>query len=148
MADKEKTSDCQPGPSVQTEQVSSSDEVDEPVRAPCNRSVYLITYSKADMKKVPSREKYAEIILEGFSKGVAKVLQYAVCKEQHKDGTPHYHMCLKLNKQRRWKGVRNILSNRYKINVNFSDKYNNYYACYMYIKKCDSNYVVSKATLS
>ena len=143
MSQKEETNNCEAGPSVQTEAASSGDELDEPVRAPCNRSVYLITYSKADLNKVPTRERYAEIILDGFSKGVAKIVQYAVCREEHKDGTPHYHMCLKLNKQRRWKGVRNIISQRYKINVNFSDKHSNYYACYCYIKKCNNEYIES-----
>jgi len=136
--------DCEAGPSTVNADISGDeDELVEEPTPPANRSVYLITYSKADLKKVESRQKYAEIVLQAFSKGVAKVVQYAVCLEQHKDGTPHYHMCLKLNKQRRWKGVRNILSSRYKINVNFSDKYSNYYACYQYVIKCDPEYLVS-----
>ena len=66
---------------------------------PSTRSVYLITYSKADMEKVPDKQTFIEIIINSFHKnGDARVIQYACAVEQHTDGTPHYHAVIKLNK--------------------------------------------------
>ena len=46
------------------------------------RRVYLITYSQADTTKVPSRERFAEIVLEGFelrNVSDSAVEQWACC---------------------------------------------------------------------
>ena len=39
-----------------------------PSNEPSTRSVYLMTYSKADILKVPDKAKYVEIITEAFNK--------------------------------------------------------------------------------
>ena len=36
--------------------------------------------------------------------------KWCCCREEHKDGNPHYHLALKLNKQRRWTSVRSYIS--------------------------------------
>ena len=53
-------------------------------------------------------------------------------------------MCVKLAKQKRWKSVRNYLEHKKGIQVNFSDKYSNYYACYVYTTKEDKEYILSE----
>ena len=53
-------------------------------------------------------------------------------------------MCVKLDKQKKWKGVRNYLEHKKGIEVNFSDKYSNYYACYIYTTKEDKEYILSE----
>ena len=53
------------------------------------RHVYLITYSRADTRKVPSRQRFAEIVLEAFESRGASVIQWACCKERHTTGGVH-----------------------------------------------------------
>jgi len=54
-------------------------------REPGLRSVYLITYSKADLSTVHTRECFRNFVLEAFhsTNKDNKVLQYAVCRERH-----------------------------------------------------------------
>ena len=49
-----------------------------------------------------------------------------------------------MDKQRRWKAVRNYLQQKNGIKVNFSDKYSNYYACFLYTTKEDKEYLLSE----
>ena len=71
------------------------------------RLLYLITYSRADTMKFPSRESFAEAVLEGWSHCGVRVLQWVVSMEAHADSgvasceignAYHYHMALKLSK--------------------------------------------------
>ena len=111
---------------------------------PNSRSVYMITYSRADLQKVPTKESFVELILEAFHRnGTAKIIQYICCVEPHKDGAPHYHMCIKLNKQKKWKAARKYLADKKGINVNFRDTFSNYYAGYMYVSKEDNECILS-----
>lgn len=122
---------------------SGEDFANEP--EPNSRSVYLITYSRADLEKVATKEVFAEIILEAFTKnGNVNVKQYIVCKESHKDGAPHFHMCIKLAKQKKWKAIRKYLEDKKGIKVNFRDTYSNYYSGYVYLTKEDKEYVLSE----
>ena len=119
------------------------DFVNEP--EPNSRSVYMITYSRADLQKVPNKEAFAEIITEAFNRsGAAKIKQYICCIEKHKDGAPHYHICIKLDRQKKWKAVRKYLDEKRGIKVNFRDKYSNYYAGFVYASKEDKEYVLSE----
>ena len=54
-------------------------------REPGLRSVYLITYSKADLSTVHTRECFRNFVLEAFhsTNKDNKVLQYAICRERH-----------------------------------------------------------------
>ena len=117
---------------------------DEDTFEPTVRSVYLITYSSADMNKVPSREIFAEYVVEAFHhQGRARVVQYVVSLEAHRDGSPHYHMCVKLDRQKKWKNVRKFLDDRKDIKVNFRERYSNYYGGFTYVTKDDLEYVTS-----
>ena len=69
------------------------------------RSVYLITYSHADLGKINSREQFAEMWVKAFGENFVK--QWACSCEKHTDGVNvHYHLALKLNRVKRWKIVR------------------------------------------
>ena len=50
------------------------------------RSVYLVTYSQADMDKFARQEDFASAVVESFSQGRAKVKHWSCCLEEHKDG--------------------------------------------------------------
>ena len=66
---------------------ANSDAADDFQGEPNSRSVYMITYSRADLLKVPTKEIFAQFVKEAFlKKGTAKILQYVVCKEAHQDG--------------------------------------------------------------
>ena len=106
---------------------------------PCIRSVYLITYSHADENKVANKETFSTMVIDSFqNNGQAKVLHWACGKEAHSDGTPHYHLVIKLDRQKRWRSVRNYLSSQYGVCVNFSNEFTNYYDGYMYVSKEDT----------
>ena len=62
------------------------------------RRTYLITYSKADFLKFPTRESFAKAIVAVFSLKRSKVIpqHWACCLEKHSDGGYHYHVALKL----------------------------------------------------
>lgn len=111
-----------------------------PSNEPSTRSVYLMTYSKADIVKVPDKATFIDIISDAYSKcGTAKIVQYACAMENHADGTPHYHMVVKLDKQKRWRGVRSYLSTHYGLQVNWSNQFTNYYDGYQYVVKSDQD---------
>ena len=60
------------------------------------RSVYLITYSRANSELVDSRNSFVRVVLDSFANADCKianeVLQCACCEERHKDGGIHYHI--------------------------------------------------------
>ena len=63
------------------------------------RSVYLITYSQANLEKLPTWEKFAECIVQVFeSTGNNKVEKCVCSQERHADNGKHYHMAIKLKK--------------------------------------------------
>ena len=112
---------------------------------PSTRSVYVITYSHADLDKVPDKATFVEIVTTSFhNNGVARVVQYACALEQHRDGTPHFHAVIKLDRQKRWRSVRNHLNNHYGIAVNFSNEFSNYYDGYQYVSKDDPDVLHSE----
>ena len=85
-----------------------------------SRSVYLVTYSQANMSIVPNREQFADIVVEAFDEtgtGTNKVTQWVYSQEPHADGNPHYHMALKLKMQRRWSRARNYLTENHNIHL-------------------------------
>ena len=47
------------------------------------RSVYLITYSQADLVKFPSRRDFANAMVHSFSNGAANVVQWCCSLENH-----------------------------------------------------------------
>ena len=64
------------------------------------RRTYPLTYSCTDMEKFPDCTAFAKCVLDAFesAKNSARVVQWAVCKENHSDGvSKHYHMAVKLS---------------------------------------------------
>ena len=61
------------------------------------RSVYLITYSQADIIKFLTRESFATAVITAFS-DQSKVQRWACCREDHSDGGLHYHVAMKLDR--------------------------------------------------
>ena len=110
------------------------------------RRVYLITYSQADTTKVPSRERFAEMVLEGFElRNVCDSAgeQWACCLEHHRTGGVHFHMAIKLSKPRRWLSIRQLIYARQEINVNFSNRHVNYFSAWRYVTKEDCDVLMS-----
>ena len=111
--------------------------------------VYLVTYSRADLFKVPTRQIFADMVVKAFEKlAVARVNHWVVSQENHHDdmATPlstHYHMALKLSRRARWCRVRAALESENGIKVNFSSAHATYYSAYKYVTKEDEHFVVS-----
>lgn len=103
------------------------------------RRQYLVTYSKADLDKIPTRQSFAEAVRNEFDYGrsVVKVEHWACCLEKHQDGISwHYHCCVKLNGVKRWMEVKERLNQRYGIVVNFQ-AHDFYLSAYRYVTKED-----------
>ena len=94
------------------------------------RRTYLITYSRADREPFPTRESFGLAIAEAFDSGTSKVkvVDWVSALENHQDGRKCCHVALKLSGPKRWLSVKNVLSTRYDIVVNFSESHNNYYS--------------------
>ena len=65
------------------------------------RSIYLLTYSQADVFVVPTREEFARVVLDSFKNADpcshCEVVQWVCSQELHRDGGIHYHMAVKLS---------------------------------------------------
>ena len=111
--------------------------------------VYLVTYSRADLSKVPTRQIFADMVVKAFEQlAVERVNHWVVSQENHHDdmATPlstHYHMALKLSRRARWCRVRAALESENGIKVNFSSAHATYYSAYKYVTKEDEHFVVS-----
>ena len=110
--------------------------------------VYLVTYSRADLEKVPSRESFGLIIVNAFQvvAGV-EVLHWVFSQENHSGASgdqsnSHYHIALKLKRRARWSRVRQHIKNNHDIRVNFISNHNTYYSAYRYVTKEDSHVIV------
>ena len=67
------------------------------------RRVYLITYSRADLVKFPTRRSFAHAVLASFSGVPASIQQWCCSQEEHQSSTgKHYHMAIKFDKNQRW----------------------------------------------
>ena len=108
------------------------------------RKVYLITYSKANISKIPTRKFFAEAVIKAFHSGSANVLHWCCSQESHKKSRVHYHMCLKLDRNQRWLRAKNYLNEKYGISVHFSSVYANYYTAWKYVNKDDEYSIESE----
>ena len=112
--------------------------------------VYLVTYSRADLSKIPDRQTFALAVKESFEHlQVANVQHWAVSQENHATATrgqsiKHYHMALKLTSRMRWARVKQYLESSRDIRVHFSDEHNTYYSAYKYVTKEDEDYLLSE----
>ena len=108
------------------------------------RSVYLVTYSQANMELFPSREDFALAVVGSFSNGTAKIVQWCCCRESHQKSGEHYHLAVKLDRNQRWLSSKEFLRSEYGIVVNYSSCHHNYYSAWRYVAKSDSNYIVTQ----
>lgn len=112
------------------------------------RLVYIVTYSRADTTKFPSRQSFADAVVEAWRASGFSIEHWVVCLEAHANygesdndqvNRYHYHMALKLKRRGRWLQVRNYLDEKFGIKVNFSDHHNTYYSSYRYVTKEDQS---------
>ena len=83
---------------------------------PCR--VYLVTYSKLDHRKFPTRMSFGAAVVEAFD---ARNVDYFVAtKEKHEQTGYHYHVAIQLNKATRWNATKTYLKEKYNVVVNFS----------------------------
>ena len=104
------------------------------------RRSYLVTYSRANLEKFPSRESFADAVFEAFDskRSSSKPQYWACCTEKHANDGYHYHMALKLTGPKKWLECKRALQRKHGIVVNFSD-HDGYYSAYKYICKYDDN---------
>ena len=109
------------------------------------KSVYLITYSKANVEIIASRESFAVIVLDSFQNAdltsKTRVAQWVCSQERHQNGEIHYHMAVKLDRNRRWLTVRNYAAKKHGLKLNFSSTHANYFSAYKYTTKDDKEYL-------
>ena len=84
----------------------------ECLQAGRQRVVYLITYSRADVVKFPSKESFSNAVLQAWQNFGVRVVQWVTCIEAHHNtdnaetgqemNLYHYHMAIKLEKRVRW----------------------------------------------
>ena len=110
------------------------------------RRQYFVTYSQADSDKFPTRESFGRMLENEFNQGTGhiKVSHWACCKEDHKEEGFHYHCCLKLLGVKKWFSVKEGITKKINIVVNFSDSHNHYISAYRYVCKIDKQVVHSE----
>eukprot|EP00111_Clytia_hemisphaerica_P005053 TCONS_00014537-protein len=118
----------------------------ENLRSEDVRSVYLVTYSRADLVKFPTRKSFGDAVSKAFRDAPGKVVPvyWAVCQEAHEDGAAHYHASILLTKPRRWNPIKEILTKTYGIVVNFKENDRGYDSAYEYISKSDGDLFCSE----
>ena len=92
------------------------------------------------MAKFPTREVFARAIVESFSMGTAKVVQWVCCREKHRKGGDHYHLAIKLDRNQRRMMSKRYLRSTYGITVHYSSRHHNYYSTWLYVTKSDSEF--------
>ena len=106
------------------------------------RTVYLVTYSQADVTRF-TRQSFAESVVACFNEGRANVVQWACSQENHAIRGSHFHLCIKLDRLRRWLGVKRQLLRDHNISVHFSAQHADYYSAWRYVTKEDQHYIYS-----
>ncbi|XP_072021057.1 uncharacterized protein [Amphiura filiformis] len=107
------------------------------------RTVYLITYSRADVTQFPTRTSFSNAVLAAFARTPSQVLQWVCAQEEHADGGLHYHMAIKLDRLQRWLRVKHNLEETHEIVVHFSSTHVNYYTAWQYTTKEDVDFIQS-----
>jgi len=129
--------------------VDDSPGADKGLKENQPRTVYLITYSQADLRAIPTRQAFADVVLEAVKATDASEVQWVCAQESHRAGRTegksgvHFHMAIKLNKVKRWNTIRRYIKENWGINVHFSSKHCNYYSAWVYVTKEDDSYVES-----
>ena len=96
------------------------------------RSIYLITYSRANEDIVPNQESFVQLVRDSFDNADpltrCGIVRWVCSQERHRDGDIHYHMAVKLNARRRWLKIHNYLDERQRVKMHLSAHHSNYYS--------------------
>ena len=109
------------------------------------RTVYLVAYAQADLKKVGNQKAFADTVTGAFNQNkLFNCMEYWRCaKERHREESCHYHLALKLTDVYRWKQVKESITKNHGIVVNFQDFKTGYCDAYRYGTKKDLAYIIS-----
>eukprot|EP00111_Clytia_hemisphaerica_P021623 TCONS_00063605-protein len=106
------------------------------------RRAYLVTYSQCDLRRFPTRQSFGDVVAEAFRAVPGKVqpLYWACGKEPHPNTSGyHYHVSVLLNGTQRWGAVKDFLTKRHDVVVNFVQNDNGYDSAYAYVTKADGD---------
>ena len=85
------------------------------------RSTYLLTYSRVDLTRYPTRRSFADIVVGAYPDSEKnKLCMWPCSAEEHADGHPHYHMYLKFSANRRGRRGKNRILRNHGISIHFS----------------------------
>ena len=104
------------------------------------RSVYLITYSQADLDKFPTREGFAAEVVAHFQSAKIEIVNWVCCLEEHELHGSHYHLAVKLSTNKRWLPIKQNMQEKHQVVLHFSAIHNNYYSAWRYVTKSDKSY--------
>lgn len=103
------------------------------------RRAFLVTYSDANMKRYPTRDSFAQVVLTAFNKNEALVHEWCCSEEPHETpGQYHYHMAVNLLKPKRWYSVKVDIQKCAGIVVNFANEGLGYAWAVRYAAKVDT----------
>ena len=110
-----------------------------------NRRQYLITYSRTDLVKFPTRQSFGEAVVSCFhNSGKVTVDYWAYCLEERENTSgQYYRVCVKLSGPKRWNPLKNLLKERHNITISFTENHERYYSAFTYISKTDRNVYIS-----
>ena len=96
--------------------MSGSDSEDfQTPKSYTNRRQYLVTYSKADLIKFPTRKSFCDALISCFNATGKVVAEYwACCLEEHENTSGyHYHASVRLSGPKRWNPVKKRLHEKF-----------------------------------
>ena len=105
---------------------------------PCvGRRQYLVTYSQADESKFFIQKSCGKMLEAEFNASISVVkMDYWACsREEYHNNEFHYHCALKLTGCKKWLSVKNRITEKHDIQINFSDKHNFYLSANRYSVK-------------
>ena len=108
------------------------------------REIYLITYSQVNADLFPTRESFVNIVCEAFTACNVDILQCVCAKENYKQSGFHFHTTVKLKERHRWKRVRNYITEKHGVHVNFSNRHDKYFSAWKYTTKEGLEYIQSE----
>ena len=140
--------------SMPAEEPMLSEDSDEEVEVkkktrkqdPVPRQSVLLTISHADLgiKQTSSRRQVASFLTKRLDSEENPVLQWACSIEMHKTDGIHFHLAVKMKKQRRFREMVRRVYEDTGIVVNVREWHTNYYDAYRYVKKHDTHHILSE----
>ena len=99
---------------------------------PQKKRAFLVMYSQADMSIFKDCESFAKAVVKAM--GSCHVVEWACCKEFHKDRGEHFHMPIRFISSRLWGPVKKTFLHDY-VSLHFQTKSYGYVTVYRYIIK-------------